>query len=144
MEIDFARVDDLEDLRSIPEGEYLCRIVEVRESRSPSGHVRWGLRWQVDHGDWQGRTACWDSLHWSERGLPRAKYVLRTLGFDVAGELAVRATDLEGRRAWVQCASEEREDPSTGIRRLVHRVPFAGYKPEAARPAQDGSGADES
>jgi hypothetical protein len=40
----------------------------------------------------------------------------------------VRPADLEGREAWVVCAAEEREDPVTGIRRLMNRVPFAGYK----------------
>lgn len=129
MEIDFARVENVEDLRAVPEGEYLCRVAEVRESRSPAGHVRWGLRWEVVVGDWQGRTACWDSLHWSERGLPRTKYVLRTLGFDVSGELELAVTDLEERRALVTCTSEEREDATTSIRRLVNRVPFAGYRP---------------
>jgi hypothetical protein len=129
MEIDFKQVEDLEDLRAVPDGEYTCRIAEIRESRSPAGHIRWGLRWEVALGDWQGRTACWDSLHWSERGLPRLKYVLRILGFDVSGELSVQATDLENRRALVSCTSEEREDPVSGIRRLLNRVPFAGYRP---------------
>ena len=139
MEIDFKQVEDLEDLRAVPDGEYPCRIIEVRESRSPAGHVRWGMRWEVLRGDWQGRTACWDSLHWSERGLPRLKYVLRILGFDVTGELAVKATDLEGRSALVVCTSEEREDPVSGIRRLLNRVPFAGYR--ALEDKEDGPAA---
>ena len=132
MEVDFAQIEDLEDLRSVPEGEYPCRVAEVRESRSPAGHVRWGLRWEVAQGEWQGRTACWDSIHWSERGLPRAKYVLRVLGFDVSGAVELEARALEGREALVTCTSEEREDATTGIRRLVHRVPFAGYQPWSA------------
>lgn len=128
MNIDFSEVSDIEDLRAVPPGEYLCRVAEVRESDSPAGHRRWGLRWEVVQGDFVGRTACWDSLHWSERGLPRAKYVLQVLGLDAAGRVEVRPADLEGREAWVVCAAEEREDPVTGIRRLMNRVPFAGYK----------------
>lgn len=128
MNVDFSGVENIEDLRAVPAGEYHCRLAEVRESESPAGHRRWGLRWEVVQGDYIGRTACWDSLHWSERGLARAKYVLQVLGFDTAGAVEVEPTDLEKREALVICASEEREDPVTGIRRLMNRVPFAGYK----------------
>ena len=129
VEVDFSQVEDIEDLRAVPPGEYECRVAEVRESQSPGGHTRWGLRWEVASGEWQGRTACWDSLHWSDRGLPRAKYVLQVLGFEVDGPLAVEARELEGRAALVACAPEERDDPVTGIRRLSNRVPYAGYRP---------------
>jgi hypothetical protein len=127
MQIDLSNVENVEDLRSVPAGEYACHIAEVRETRSPSGHLRWGLRWEVDRGEWQGRTACWDSLHWSERGMPRAKFVLSVLGFPVAGELNLEPQELIGRRALVLVQPEEREDPVTGIRRLSNRVPFTGY-----------------
>lgn len=129
MRLDFSNVEDVEDLRAVPEGEYACKVAEVRVSQSPSGHTRWGLRWEVTQGPFVGRTACWDSLHWTERGLPRAKFVLRVLGFDVSGALDVEAGDLEGRQALVSCASEERADPVSGARRIQNRVPFTGYKP---------------
>ncbi len=64
MKIDLSQIDDFEDFRAIPPGEYHCRAVEVRESDSPAGHIRWGIRWEVVSGEFQGRTACWDSLHW--------------------------------------------------------------------------------
>ena len=85
MKIDFSTVENIEDLRAVPPGEYVCRVAEVRESESPAGHTRWGLRWEVAQGDFIGKTACWDSLHWSERGMPRAKYVLQVLGFANCG-----------------------------------------------------------
>jgi len=140
MELDFSRIDDIDDLRAVPEGEYLCRVAEVRVSRSPSGHTRWGLRWEVAEGDFIGRTAAWDSLHWTDRGLPRLKYVLRVLGFDVSGPAVIEAPDLEGRRAVVLCVPEEREDPTTGLRRLLNRVPFAGYRPAPATAEVPGNG----
>ncbi len=134
MQIDLSNVENIEDLRSVPPGEYLCRVVEVRESRSPAGHVRWGLRWEVDAGEWQGRTACWDSLHWSERGMPRAKFVLQVLGFPVGGKLDIQPQELMGLKAFVVVQPEEREDAATGVRRLVNRVPFTGYGPAPVEP----------
>ena len=94
MQIDFSEVPEVEDLCSVPAGEYTCTVSEVRESISPAGHARWGLRWEVVEGEWSGRTACWDSLHFSERGLARARFVLRVLGFAADGKL-----DLEGLKA---------------------------------------------
>lgn len=135
MQIDLSRVENVEDLRSVPAGEYPCRIAEVRETRSAAGHLRWGLRWEVDQGEWQGRTACWDSLHFSERGLPRAKFVLQVLGFPVGGTLDLEPQALVDRRALVQVQPEEREDAVTGIRRLMNRVPFTGYAALPARAA---------
>jgi len=128
MKIDFSTVENIEDLRAVPPGEYVCRVAEVRESESPAGHTRWGLRWEVAQGDFIGKTACWDSLHWSERGMPRAKYVLQVLGFETEGPVEVLPGQLEGRCSMVACEAEEREDPVTGIRRLMNRVPFAGYQ----------------
>ena len=127
MKIDFNEVANIEDLRAIPQGEYPCKVAEVRESQSPAGHTRWGIRWEVLSGDWQGRTACWDSIHWSERSLPRAKYVLQTLGIPVEGAAELDPETLVDCQALVTVVPEEREDPVTGVRRLLNRVPFAGY-----------------
>jgi hypothetical protein len=87
------------------------------------------MRWEVVVGEYKGRTACWDSLHWSERGLPRVKFVLKTLGLKAEGPLDLQTDDIVGREALVEVAPEEREDPVSGVRRLMNRVPFAGYAP---------------
>lgn len=128
MKINLADVETIDDFRAVPPGEYRCKAAEVRESDSPAGHVRWGIRWEVVGGDYNGRTACWDSLHWSERGMPRSKFILQMLGFKSdAGAFELEPADLVGREAYVTIATEEREDPISGIRRLTNRVPFAGY-----------------
>nr|AKH45918.1 hypothetical protein [uncultured marine virus] len=130
MRINLTDTDNIEDLRSVPAGEYHCKAVEVCESESPAGHTRWGIRWEIVAGDFKGRTACWDSLHWSERGKPRVAFILQMLGFPRDGqELSLKTSDLVGRSAMVEITPEEREDPVSGIRRLMNRVPFAGYAP---------------
>jgi hypothetical protein len=129
MKIDLSQIDDIEDLRSVPAGEYHCKAVEVSESDSPAGHIRWGMRWEIVSGDFKGRTACWDSLHWSERGLPRVKFVLQMLGLKAEGPLDLQTDDIVGREALVEIVPEEREDPVSGVRRLMNRVPYAGYAP---------------
>jgi len=128
MQIDFSRVDDVESYASIPEGTYLCRVAEVREGVTRDGSPRWALRLEVADGDYAGRTAAWDGLTWSERGLPRVKQVLGKLGFDVSGPVELQPEDLRGLVARVQLQPEEREDPLNGRRVVRLRVPYMGYE----------------
>jgi hypothetical protein len=129
MRFDFSSVDDVESYVSVPAGAHNVRVAEVREGRSRDGSVRWTFRLEVLDGDYAGRTAAWDSLTWSERGIFRVKKVLEALGLDVRGELEIESTDLVNLQARIQVAPEEREDPLTGRRQVRMRVPYLGYTP---------------
>jgi hypothetical protein len=139
MHFDFSQVEDIDSYVSIPEGVYACRVAEVREGLSRDNSVRWSFRLEVVEGEFAGRTAGWDSLTWSERGIRRVKRVLETLGMDVSGQVEVQPTDLIGMQARVAFQTEEREDPFTGRHTLRLRVPYAGYSslaPQANNRAQ--------
>jgi hypothetical protein len=127
MHFDFSNIQDVDSYVSIPEGAYTIRVAEVREGVSRDGSVRWSLRLEVARGEYAGRTAGWDSLTWSERGIRRVKRVLEALGVDVRGAVELSPSDLVGREAQALFQSEEREDPLTGRRVLRLRVPYAGY-----------------
>ena len=135
MNVDFSSIEDVESFLSIPEGSYLCRIAEVREALTRDGSPRWALRLEVADGDFAGRTAAWDGLVWSERGLPRVKSILAYLGFNVSGSLDVAPQDLVGRRIQAQFHTEEREDPLSGRRIVRLRVPYMGYAPADQDPS---------
>ena len=120
MELDFGQVQDTQSFVAIPPGSYACRIAEVRPGEARNGAVRWSLRLEVLDGEYAGRTAAWDSLTWSERGVQRVKFVLGVLGFDVS---------LEGRQALVEVFPEVWEEPETGRRLERLSVPFAGWAP---------------
>src|SRR5439155_22118993 len=122
-------VDDVESYVSVPAGAHNVRVAEVREGRSRDGSVRWTYRLEVLDGDYAGRTAAWDSLTWSDRGVYRVKKVLEALGLDVRGELEIESNDLVNLQARIQVAPEEREDPLTGRRQVRMRVPYLGYTP---------------
>lgn len=127
MHFDFRSVDDVDSYISVPDGIHTCRIAEVREGRARDGSVRWTFRLEVVDGEWAGRTAAWDSITWSERGVYRVKKVLEALGMDVRGELEVEPNDLVNLVAQVKVEPEEREDPLTGRRQVRMRVPYLGY-----------------
>jgi hypothetical protein len=134
MRYDFSNVEDIESFVSVPEGRYLCRVAEVREGLARDGSARWSLRLEVADGDYAGRTAGWDSLTWSERGLPRVKRVLETLGLDTQGVVDIDSSELIGRRVTAVFQEEEREDPLSGRRTLRLRVPYSGYSPAENDP----------
>ncbi len=127
MRFDFSSVEDIESYVSVPEGVHDVRIAEVREGRARDGSVRWTFRLEVLDGDYAGRTAAWDSLTWSERGVFRIKKVLDAFGLDVRGELELDSRDLVNLQARAQVVPEEREDPMTGRRQVRMRVPYLGY-----------------
>ena len=128
MHFDFRQVPDVQVYTSIAPGIYVCRVGEVRDGLSRDGFVRWSLRLEVAEGPFAGKTAAWDSLTWSERGIPRVKKVLTALGFDLGAPVEIDSRDLLRRCARVQFQNEEREDPVTGQRTLRLRVPYMGYE----------------
>lgn len=134
MRYDFSEVEDVESFVSVPEGRYRCRVAEVREGLARDGSVRWSLRLEVAEGDYAGRTAGWDSLTWSDRGVVRVRRVLDALGVDTSGVVELEAHELVGRQVEALFQTEEREDPLSGRRLLRLRVPYAGYA------AVDGNG----
>ena len=143
MHYDFSSVDDDRDeFVLVPEGVYSVRIAEARESRGRDGSEHWGLRLEVIDGDWAGKTASWDWLVWSERGVPRIKRVLRALGLAVDGELSIVPSDLLELRARVQVGVEEREDPHTGRRAVRNRIPYDGYAPFEGEQGREVHGAN--
>jgi len=143
MRFDFSNVDDVESFVSVPEGLYAVRIAEAREGRSRDGSTRWTFRLEVLDGDHAGRTAAWDSLTWSDRGIYRVKKVLAALGIDVTGEVEVESKDLVGLRARALVQPEEREDPISGKRQVRMRVPYLGYEPLVGGARPDVTGGDD-
>lgn len=147
MQYDFSTVANMVSYASVPEGHYLCRVEEVREGVARDGSPRWSLRLEVAEGDHAGRTAAWDSITWSERGIHRVKLVLDSLGVETEGVVEIAPDDLIDLRACVQVVPEEREDPLSGRRELRNRVPYDGYVPaerwrekSAEGPEEDGEG----
>ncbi|MAF64538.1 MAG: hypothetical protein CMJ84_02600 [Planctomycetes bacterium] len=143
MQYDFSTVADVVSYASVPEGHYLCRVVEVREGQARDGSPRWNLRLEVAEGALVGRTAAWDSITWSERGIHRVKLVLDCLGIETDGVVEIATDELVDLETCVQVVLEEREDPLSGRRELRNRVPYDGYVPAdrwRELSAEEGSG----
>jgi hypothetical protein len=143
MRHDFSMVQESEtDLVTVPPGEYLCRVREVRVRRTKDGaHEQWALCLEVAEGEHAGHFAAWDNLTFSDKGLPRVKLALRALGEDVGGVVEIEGPELAGRDVVCQLLEQSYTDPHSGniTRRLG--VPYAGYSHPAAGRRTSGSGA---
>ncbi len=139
MRFDFDSIDEVDSFAIVPEGIYEVRVGEVREGHSRDGSTRWSMRLEVAEGDLAGRTAAWDSLTWSERGVHRVQQVLLALGLDATGEIEIEKEDLIGLQARVQLILEESEDGLTGRRRVRLRVPYHGFARSQSPAASNGN-----
>jgi hypothetical protein len=137
MNYDFSEIAEGESFVSVPAGTHLCRVAEVRKGEARDGNERWSMRLEVCEGDYAGRTAAWDSITWSPRGIHRVRRVLGALGFDVSGSVELEADDLVGLTALIQTLIEEWEDPTTGYTQTRCRVPYQGF---GAAPSENGAG----
>mgnify|MGYP001600207741 CR=1 FL=1 len=131
---DFREVGDIENFVAVPNGTYRARVAEVRVKKARDGSDLWSIRWVVDDGPFAEKTAAWDNLTWSERGIRRVKLVLSRLGFETTGVLEILPEDLVGRCALVTIFAEEFVNPATGARQVRPRVPFSGYEQAPDRP----------
>lgn len=127
MRHDFTGVTETEDFASLPQGWYSVKIEEVREGRTRDGNQRWGLKLAVDGGVFSGRLAAWDGIVWSDRGSPRAKRLLESMGINADGVVNLEPKDLLGRILDVELVLEEWENPMTGRRQRRNVVPYDGF-----------------
>lgn len=135
--VDFSQVETVDSYVTIPEGRYLCRVAEVREGETRKGALRWAMRLEVADGDLAGRTAAWDGLVWSDKGLARVKHVLGAMGFDVSGALDLQSQELLGCMVFVEFFIEEWADPNSDRRTERLSVPYLGYEPAPGEADED-------
>lgn len=131
MEIDFDAADRVSDFVTVPAGNYVCRVTEVRPGTTRAGDERWSLRLVVAEGQHVGKQAAWDSLVFSTRGRARARVVLQALGLPASGKVQIEPGDLEGRTALVEVRPAEYQSPSGEVVRR-NEVPYDGFRPLSA------------
>jgi Protein of unknown function (DUF669) len=115
------------DYITVPEGTYRCRIAEVRERETRRGDVLWALRVVVVDGDFEGRTAAWDNLVFSDRGLNRVRQVFTVLGVPTEGKIETLADDLVDLEALVTVRPAEYLS-AEGQVICRNEVPYLGWE----------------
>lgn len=111
----------------LPEGRYLCEVIECEERFTRKGDEFWRVRWQIEDGEFAGREFRDDLYFHSKAALPRFKLFCESIGLVLSGRAEVLPAHTLGRRAWVQVAHETYERRDGGGKGKTLKVPFAGY-----------------
>jgi Protein of unknown function (DUF669) len=127
MELDFNDREQVTDYISVPEGTYLCRIMDVRERQTRNGDALWALKLMVAEGEFSGRDAAWDNLVFSSRGLNRVKTVFAAFGLPADGKIQVDPGDLLNREVFATVRPAEYMSAEGSIVRR-NEVPYDGYQ----------------
>lgn len=123
--IDFSNVSDITDFSPVPEGQYLCKLVDIEKDLTRSGDEMWKLRWQVEGGEHDGRLL-FDNLVFTSKAMSKAKLVCTCCGLDVSGELDLDPSMIRDKQVLVDTFHEEYEDDK-GQKKTRNCIPFDGY-----------------
>ena len=136
--IDFSAV---EDLKPIPDGNYLASITSAKAGMSANNNPKIDLTWKVEQGEFEGRNV-FDTLTFTAKSAYRVKMTLMALDFpeDFSGE--VTPDDLIGKTAYIlvkiesSTAINEQTGEPYGDRNRVQRVKSASSgKAAAGKPS---------
>lgn len=123
--IDFSQIKDEQGRSLLPDGTYLCRVLDVVPEQTKAGDECWRLDLEVIEGDYAKRRI-FDRLVFSEKALPRVKFICSRLGLDTSGEVDLRLEHLLDRIACVTVFTEEIVS-NDGLKKKVNKVPWDGY-----------------
>ena len=123
--VDFKNVSDVTDYAPIPDGDYVCNLVDIEQDLTKFGDEMWKLRLEVDGGEHHGRLL-FDNLVFTAKAMPRVKLVCASCGLDVTKEVDLQPDMLLNRRALVTTYQKEYEDDK-GQAKVANRIPFNGY-----------------
>jgi hypothetical protein len=122
-------MNDITDYTSVPAGVHRVRIAEVRQRETRAGDVLFALHLVVADGEYEGRTAAWDNIVFSARGLTRVRIVFAALGIDgerLAGPVTPEHL-VDGEAMVTVRPAEYLSADGQAIRR--NEVPFDGWRP---------------
>ncbi|KKL73659.1 hypothetical protein LCGC14_2072670 [marine sediment metagenome] len=138
VKVNMNKIEDAEDFSPIPDGAYLCKIVEVDDTKeTQNGDPMWRIRWEVLEGDYAGRII-FDNLIFSAKALKRVKLVFSRLGLDVSKDEEAEWTPqmIQDKHARITVLTEEYESEKGPRKR--NSVPFNGI--EAVESTAAGGG----
>ena len=123
--VDFSNVSGITDFAPIPDGDYVCQLVDIDIGRTKTGDEMWKLRWAVQGGEYAGRLL-FDNLVFSEKALSRVKLICGCCGVDTTGSVDLDPTMLLDKLAQIMTYQEEYTDDQSRTR-VTNRIPFDGY-----------------
>lgn len=120
--VDMGTIEDAAEFGVVPNGKYLCEVIECVASETAKGNEMWNITMKIVGGKFNNRRI-WDRVVFAEgKAMSRMKLVTTRLGIakDFKGNL--RPDMLMGRRANVTVETEEYDGKER------NKVTFDGYE----------------
>lgn len=136
---DWDTIPDTQDFTPAPEGWYPCECVEASTQVTGNGGEHFLIFWKILEGEERGKRIRDRIFYHTEKAQQRLKVVLKKLGFELKGTLAIEPEHLKGRRALVETV-HEKWTGEDGRERVSNAVSYAGY----AELAEGAGGVDAS
>lgn len=124
--VNFPEVPDVQNFSPLPEGKYLCKLIEITESTTQYDDEMWKLRFKVIEGQYKGRIIL-DNLVFSEAALKRVKLICSRLGLDTTQEIDVTPGMLLKHKCYIDVEIQDYANEK-GEPRKRNKVAFAGYE----------------
>lgn len=138
--VQWDNVEDTQTFAPLPEGAYVVEVAEVYPDKTTkNGDEMWRIEFEILEGQYRGRKL-FDNMVFSQKAMPRVKYVCSKLGIETKGTKELTPADIYRRKCLLTTTVEDRIDEQTGIVRKQNRIPWNGYAewqsapPNAASP----------
>lgn len=135
--VDWDAVDESQPSKILPAGTYKCEVDYVTKKETRSNDEYWSLKLKVIEGPYAGK-GFYDAIFWSEKALPRAKFIFSRLGVETKGVDTPGPESLIARKAMITVIEDEYTDKD-GNKKPKNSVPWDGYEriesaPETPEP----------
>jgi hypothetical protein len=124
--INFNEIEDVDEFSPLPEGNYLCELVGVEESRTNDDeHEMWKLKFKVvEKGSYANRII-FDNMTFYEdpKQNKRVKFICSRLGMNMVGDdIDLQPSDILNRLTIIMPTIEEYNGKDR------NKIPWGGYK----------------
>lgn len=125
--VNFKDVDETQQFKIIPEGDYVAEIAKVEETKSQKGDDMWKVQFKVIEGDQKGATVN-TFMVFNEGGYGNIKKLYKEIGgFDLAKSHNCVPSDIEGEKVIITVQIGEYTNKE-GVKVKNNSIPFGGFK----------------
>ena len=125
--VNFKDVDETQQFKVIPEGDYVAEIAKVEETKSQKGDDMWKVQFKVIEGDQKGATVN-TFMVFNVGGYGNIKKLYKEIGgFDLAKSHNCVPSDIEGEKVIITVQIGEYTNKE-GVNVKNNSIPIGGFK----------------
>ena len=125
--VKFQDVDETQQFKVIPEGDYVAEIVKVEETKTKNDDDMWKVQFKVIEGEHTG-TSIFSYFVFNEGGYGNIKKLYKEIGgFDLAKAHNCVPSDIEGEEVIITVAIGEYTNKE-GNKVKNNSIPYGGFK----------------